>query len=123
MSQAVQPPARRRGIGDMLASLFEALDRGIAALATPFGVHITNPWKRFAVLQGVFLVIYVLGLLPVPWVPLVALALGYVGVLAIGRAWAVNEKQRTKIAKKLADGDPDAMPDLRWTALLSALQL
>src|SRR5262249_2189491 len=47
----------------------------------------------------------------------------YVGVLAIGRAWVANEKLRTAIAKKLANGDPDALPDLRLDALLSALQL
>lgn len=29
----------------------------------------------------------------------------------------------TAIVKKLKDGDPDEMPDLRWTALVSALQL
>jgi hypothetical protein len=123
MSQVSAAPATRRGLGSALASFFEALDRGVAWLATPFGVHITDPRKRFAVLQGVFLVIYALGLLPVPWVPLVALGFGYVGVLAIGRAWSVNEKQRAKIVKKLAHGNPDEMPDLRWTALVSALQL
>ncbi len=67
--------------------------------------------------------IYAVGFLPIPVLPLVALTVGYIGVLAVGRAWVLNEKERTLIAKKLKDGDPDAMPDLRWTALVSALQL
>jgi hypothetical protein len=103
--------------------LFEALDRGLVFLATPFGVRVRNPWRRTAILLGDYLVIYLLALLPVPVLPLTALAFGYVGVLAVGRAWVLNEKQRSAIAKKLRDGDPDALPDLRWTALLSALQL
>jgi hypothetical protein len=123
MSQVSAPPAPRRGLGSAIVSFFQALDRAFASLAIPFGVHITDPRKRFAVLQGVFLVIYILGLLPIPWVPLIALGYGYVGVLAIGRAWSVNERERAKIVKKLAHGNPDEMPDLRWTALVSALQL
>src|SRR5207248_998841 len=66
---------------------------------------------------------FVIGSLQIPYVPLVALGFGYVGVLAVGRAWVRNEKQRTAIVKKLRDDDPDRMPDLRWTALVSALQL
>ena len=43
--------------------------------------------------------------------------------------WALGElgwrtkKQRTAIARKLSDTDPDTLPDLRISALLSALQL
>ncbi len=40
-----------------------------------------------------------------------------------GRAWGLNEKERTAIVKKLKDADPDQLPDLRWTALVSALML
>ena len=32
----------------------------------------------------------------------------------VGRAWVANEKQRARIAKKLVEGRPDEMPDLRW---------
>jgi PBS lyase HEAT-like repeat len=106
-----------------LVALLRALDRGLVWFAAPFGVNIKDPRKRYPVLLGVFVVIYFIGLLPVQGVPLVALALGYVGVLAIGRAWVVNEKQRAAISKKLINGNPDEMPDLRWTALVSALQL
>ena len=48
---------------------------------------------------------------------------GFLGVLGVGRAWVSNEKQRTAIARKLSDADPDHLPDLRISALLSALQL
>ncbi len=100
-----------------------ALDHAFSCLAVPFGVWVREPGLRYTLLLGTFAVIYVLGTLPVHILPLVALGYGYVGVLAIGRAWVLNEKERTAIAKKLEDGNPDAMPDLRWTALISALQL
>jgi hypothetical protein len=89
----------------------------------PFGVRVRDPRRRYAILLGVFALIYVLGALPVRLLPLVALAFGYVGVLAIGRAWVLNEKERTAIVKKLEHKDPDQLPGLRWTALVSALQL
>lgn len=44
-------------------------------------------------------------------------------MIGIGRAWVSNEKQRTAIARKLSDANPDELPDLRMSALLSALQL
>ena len=44
-------------------------------------------------------------------------------MIGIGRAWVSNEKQRTAIARKLSDANPDELPDLRVSALLSALQL
>jgi hypothetical protein len=110
-------------VWEFLKALCHALDRGLVWFAVPFGVTIRDPRKRYPVLLGVFLAIYLIGLLSVGVLPLIALGLGYVGVLAIGRAWVVNEKQRTAISKKLEDGNPDEMPDLRWTALVSALQL
>src|SRR5438270_2651442 len=106
-----------------IRTLLGGLDDCLVYLATPFGVRVANPVKRYAILLGVYAAFYLLALLPVPGLPLVVLAAGYVGVLAVGRAWVVNEKQRSAIAKKLRDGNPDEMPDLRWTALVSALQL
>ena len=106
-----------------LSCAFTALDRGFAWLAIPFGVQVRDPVRRYAMLLGVYAVILVLGTLPSPTVSLTALALGYIGVLAIGRAWVLNEKERTAIVKQLADGDPDQLPDLRGTALVSALML
>lgn len=115
--------ALMRSVGGFLWAAFTALDDALCWLAVPFGVRIADPVRRFAVLLGMFAVIVVLGSLPIHYLPLAGLGFGYVGVLAIGRAWVRNEKQRTAIVKKLAHGDPDKMPDLRWTALVSALQL
>jgi hypothetical protein len=126
-AEAPPPPPPKTGpvhaVWDVLAAVFGALDRVLCAFAIPFGVLVADPRKRYAIMLSAFAVLYVLGALTIPVVPLVALAVGYVGVLAIGRAWVLNEKERTAIAKKLKDADPDAMPDLRWTALVSALQL
>jgi hypothetical protein len=44
----------------------------------------------------IYVVIYLVALLPVPVLPLVALAVGYVGVIAVGQAWVANEKQRAR---------------------------
>jgi hypothetical protein len=118
---AILTPLRR--LWQSLLFLFHALDTALVWFAFPFGVTIKKPLPRFAVLLGAFAVIFTVGLLPLRRLPLIALAFGYVGVLAIGRAWVVNEKERTAISKKLKDGSPDDMPDLRWTALVSALQL
>jgi hypothetical protein len=103
--------------------LWIRVDRLLVFVATPFGVRVTDARRRYAILLGIYAVIYILGVLPIPVVPLVALTIGYIGVLAVGRAWVANEKERTLIAKKLKDGNPDEMPDLRGTALASALQL
>jgi hypothetical protein len=107
----------------ILSGLFAGLDTAFSWFAVPFGVRIRQPQRRYALLLGTFAFLYVLGSLPLHLLPLLALLFGYVGVLAIGRAWVLNEKERTAIVKKLKDGDPDHLPDLRWTALVSALQL
>ena len=128
----VAPPARPmtahvagplQAVGHAVRGALSALDDAFSWLAIPFGVRIRAPGPRYALLLGNFAVIYFLGALPIPVLPLLALGFGYLGVLAIGRAWVRNEKERTAIAKKLKDGNPDAMPDLRWTALVGALQL
>jgi hypothetical protein len=121
MAARVLSPFQRvwRGV----VGLFRGLDYAFSWLAVPFGVWVRAPGLRYTLLLGMFAFLYVLGSLPVRTLPLVALGYGYLGVLAIGRAWVLNEKERTAIAKKLKDGNPDAMPDLRWTALISALQL
>src|SRR4051812_2281349 len=81
-----------------IRALLGGLDDGLVYLATPFGVRVATPVKRYAVLLGVSAAISLLALLPVPGLPLAVLAAGYVGVLAVGRAWVVNEKQRAAIA-------------------------
>jgi len=110
-------------MGRLVSLVLGGLDQALAWYARPFGVHVKDRYRRFAIMQGIFLGIFILGMLPVPVLPLVALGAGYVGVLAIGRAWVLNEKLRTAIAKKVRDGKPDDLPDLRMAALLSALQL
>jgi hypothetical protein len=124
-----RPPVTSRVLGPFQAlgrgalALFTALDHGFAALAVPFGVRVRAPLPRFGLLLGLYAVLFALGSVGSPAVSLTALAVGYVGALAIGRAWVLNEKERTAISKKLKDADPDQLPDLRWTALVSALML
>ena len=119
--------SQRAGTLVMLFKPFQKLlidmDRSLVYVATPFGVRVRDSRRRYAVLLGIYALIYFIGLLPIPVLPLVVLTIGYIGVLAVGRAWVLNEKERTLIAKKLKEGNPDEMPDLRWTALVSALQL
>jgi hypothetical protein len=117
------PVSRLLAFWQAIQEVCARIDAAFIWLAVPFGVNIQDPLRRYAVMLGLFVVIYILGSLHLGWLSLAALAFGYLGVLAIGRAWVVNEKVRTSISRKLRDGDPDQMPDLRWTALVSALQL
>lgn len=112
-----------RAVWRLLLALLTALDHGLVWLAVPFGARVPHPGRRYAMMLGLFAALFVLGSLPTPTLSLAALSFGYVGVLAIGRAWVVNEKERAAIVKKLKDADPDQLPDLRWTALVSALML
>ncbi len=106
-----------------LYAAWEFLDALLVRAADLFGVRIAHPLKRYLVLQAIFVVLFILGALPLGVLPLLALGYGYIGVLGVGRAWVRNEKQRLAIAKKITEGDPDHLPDLRTIALLSALQL
>jgi HEAT repeat protein len=108
---------------DFLYRLWQRLDAGLVRLARPFGVNITDPAVQHTRFVLIYVALYLIALLPVPVLPLLALAVGYIGVITVGRAWVANEKQRARIAKKLVEGKPDEMPDLRWVALASALQL
>jgi hypothetical protein len=119
-SQALAP---LRALWSAIQAVFAILDPAFSHFAVPFGARIQSPQRRYALMLGVFALIYVVGSLHISYLPLVALVFGYIGVLAIGRAWVLNEKQRTAIVKKLDHTDPDSLPDLRWTALVSALQL
>jgi hypothetical protein len=112
-----------QAVGRFFVQAFTALDHGFAWLAVPFGARVRDPWRRYGMLLGLFAVLFLLGMLDVPNIALPALAVAYIGVLAIGRAWVLNEKERTAIVKKLKHEDPDQLPDLRWTALVSALML
>src|SRR5262245_23248522 len=100
-----------------------AVDSMLVSLASLFGTTVVRAGLRYGRFVGVFVAIYATAMVQFAWLALAALGLGYLGVLAVGRAWVRNEQQRATIAKKLSDGDPDALPDLRGLALLSALQL
>ena len=104
--------------------VFVALDRGLVQFAYMFGVAERDWRKRNARLLGIYAAVYLCALVPLPpAVQLLALLFGFVGVVAVGRAWVANEKHRTRIVKKLENGNPDDLPDLRGGALVSALQL
>lgn len=108
-----------RGVTGALA----ALDCGLIAMAGAVGARTGDARQRYACFFGCYLVIYAVAVLPLRWLPLVALAIGYLGILAVSRAWSANEHRRTQIARKLLDDNADALPDLRLLALLSAAQL
>src|SRR5262245_13552517 len=112
---------RRVGIG--ATSLLVALDNGLIALAWPLGTRLHDAKRRYACFFGVYATIYVVACLPVRWLPLLALAVGCLGILAVGRAWSTDEQRRLQIARKLRQGNADESPDLRLLALLSAAQL
>ncbi len=112
-----------RQSGRSIQACFRALDSSLVLLARAFGVTILRPRQRYGTFLGVYAAVYVLAVAGIPVVTLLALGVGYVGVLAVGRAWVRNEQHRAAIVKKLSDDDPDQLPDLRGLALLSALQL
>ncbi len=99
------------------------MDELLAGYARLFGVGFVEPLPRTAALISVYGLIYAVARLAPAPLGLLAVLMGYIGVLAIGRAWTQNEKLRTRIAHKLEDLDPDSLPDLRLGALISALQL
>ncbi len=104
-------------------SLLGEVDRSLISLARPLGAQTCEARLRYACFFGIYGAIYALACLPVRWLPLVALGVGYLGILAVGRAWSANENRRTQIARKLVHGNADELPDLRLLALLSAAQL
>jgi hypothetical protein len=104
---------------DVLSKLDEMLVR----FSRLFGTGILQPHLQTATLLVAFAMIHSATFYTTAEIAWVLLWLGYLGVIGVGRAWVSNEKQRTAIARKLSDSDPDALPDLRTSALLSALQL
>ncbi len=108
---------------EKLIHFFHSIDEFLSNFAKLFGVGIVNPISRHALFFIVYGGIYAAAIFAPLMVGFVALWVGYIGVLAIGRAWAQNEGFRTKIAKKLEDHNPDSLPDLRLTAGLAAIQM
>jgi hypothetical protein len=107
----------------MIRKWIATLDQLLVLAAAPCGACVQRPLWRYGLLVGLYGGVYGACLIPLPGVPLAALAGGYLTVLAMGRAWVANERTRAKIAKKLIQGNPDELPDLRGAALFSALQL
>jgi HEAT repeat protein len=106
-----------------LKAVFLYLDRFLVWFAAPLGVNLLKPEKQYVRFLAIYALIFLLGLLSIPVLSLIGLFFGYIGVIAVGRAWVKNENNRTAIAKKLEKGKPDELPDLRGLALISALQL
>lgn len=112
-----------RAIGFRVTSLLGMLDCCLLFMARRLGAQNGYARVRYARFFGIYGAMYALACLPVWWLPLAALALGCVGILALSRAWSVNEHRRTQIARKLVDGNADELPDQRLLALLAAAQL
>src|SRR5262245_28388574 len=93
---APRPSGASRAAAPFLAlwrgvqAVFAWLDEGFSWFAVPFGARIRDPLPRYGVMFGMFALIYLLGSLHLGLVSLFALGFGYVGVLAIGRAWVLN---------------------------------
>ena len=103
--------------------MFSKLDQILVRFSRLFGTGILQPHLQTATLLFAFAIIHSATFYTTAEIAWILLWLGYLGVIGVGRAWVNNEKQRTAIARKLSDSDPDALPDLRISALLSALQL
>jgi HEAT repeat protein len=110
-------------VWDWLAAGLARIDSFLVTLASAFGTNVRDWPARLGIFCAIYGSIYALSFVPLPWLAVAVLVVGYLGVLAIGRAWVANEKQRTRIVKKLDNTDPDSLPDLRGIALLASLQL
>ena len=99
------------------------IDGVLVQFSRLFGTGILHPPLQIGTLLIAFTLIHSAAFYTSNEFAWILLWLGYLGILGVGRAWVANEKQRTAIARKLSDTDPDTLPDLRISALLSALQL
>ncbi|MED5486473.1 MAG: HEAT repeat domain-containing protein [Candidatus Thermoplasmatota archaeon] len=103
--------------------MFKTIDDVLVRYSRVFGTSIRRPMYQHLVLLTSFSVIHFSAFYSNSLVTWTLLWLGFLGVIGVGRAWVSNEKRRSAIARKLSDDDPDALPDLRISALVSALQL
>ena len=99
------------------------VDEMLVRFSRFFGTGIHSAFTQYAVLLFTFGIIHAIAFYLTSLFAWIVLWLGFLGVLGVGRAWVANEKLRTRIARKLSDADPDELPDLRVSALLSSLQL
>ncbi len=103
--------------------VFKKIDDMLVRFSRLFGTNIQSPIAQHSALLFSFCFIHIVTFYTTSLLGWMLLWVGFLGVLGVGRAWVSNEKQRTAIARKLSDADPDHLPDLRISALLSALQL
>ena len=102
---------------------FSKVEEILVRFSRLFGTGIQAPHYQLGLLLFLFAIIHAAAFFLTSFLAWIVLWLGFIGVLGVGRAWVTNEKLRTKIARKLSDADPDELPDLRISALLSAIQL
>jgi len=103
--------------------VFKKIDDMLVRFSRLFGTSVHSPTYQHSALILSFGFIHIVTFYTTSWLGWMLLWIGFLGVIGVGRAWVANEKQRTAIARKLSDADPDELPDLRISALLSALQL
>lgn len=99
------------------------VDEMLVRFSRFFGTGIHSALSQHTALLFSFAIIHAIAFYLTSIFAWIVLWLGFLGVLGVGRAWVANEKLRTRIARKLSDADPDELPDLRVSALLSSLQL
>ena len=104
-------------------NVFSKVDEVLVRFSRLFGTGIKSPHYQLGLLIFSFGIIHAAAFFLTSSLAWIMLWLGFIGVIGVGRAWVTNEKLRTKIARKLSDADPDELPDLRISALLSAIQL
>lgn len=104
-------------------NVFSKVDELLVRFSRLFGTGIKAPHYQHGLLVLSFGIIHAAAFYVTSSLAWIMLWLGFIGVIGVGRAWVSNEKLRTKIARKLSDADPDELPDLRISALLSAIQL
>lgn len=104
-------------------NVFSKIDELLVRFSRLFGTEIKAPHYQLGLLVLSFGIIHAAAFYLTSSLAWIMLWLGFIGVIGVGRAWVSNEKLRTKIARKLSDADPDELPDLRISALLSAIQL
>ncbi len=104
-------------------NVFSKVEEILVRFSRLFGTGIQAPHYQLGSLLFSFAIIHAAAFFLTSFLAWIVLWLGFIGVLGVGRAWVTNEKLRTKIARKLSDADPDELPDLRISALLSAIQL
>ena len=101
--------------------VFRKIEELLVRFSRLFGTGIQATHYQLGLLVFSFGIIHATAFYLTSSLAWIMLWLGFIGVIGVGRAWVTNEKLRTKIARKLSDEDPDALPDLRISALILSL--